>query len=274
MKDFDFKDPIDFYVITFNRWKGLVYAHDFVQRSKLPISLKVLDMGSTNQEFWRQIEDLGIEVSYRGSGDIGPRELWTSGIIRDLGDGPYFISDADLDYSGVENNAFESMLEKGTEYPWFEKVGLTIDLQSVPIDKLGEQVIRRESVNWKIRFDHESFLAHIDTTIAFYLKRSSKFRLGPSLRIHSCGSVIHYPWFERESYLDEEAGFYWAKADRYISSTTGGLGYSKRAAVADVAKISLFMICKPLLKVPFLGFLVAKLFWSRKVPNTLPRKDS
>ena len=142
---------VPFYIVCFNRIDGLKFAIEFVEKSKLKLNLIVLDMGSTWPVFIEYRDSLGLEVIKFPKG-MGPRDLWTSGVLSDLGSGPFFLSDGDLDYSGAAADAAWAMQEVSRKYPWFPKVGLALGIADLPDDSEGERVLAWESDNWRIRF--------------------------------------------------------------------------------------------------------------------------
>lgn len=232
---------IPFYVITFNRVSGLQNASRFVARSTLDLELIVLDMGSTYTPFWDFLNQMKFQVhSY--SLPRGPRQLWTEGHLQELGSGPFFISDGDIDYDLVDSTAFQEMYELSLKYPWIPKVGLALDIKHLPEDKEGKRIESWERRNWKFEIEKDVYLAGLDTTIAFYPTRSRNFFYRPALRLGGRWTANHYPWQERESTISEEVRFYHSKASNLISTTATGTQQSFQTRVKFGVLFQLFKV--------------------------------
>jgi len=210
---------IPFYIVCFNRIYGLQQAMAFVERSSIPLSPVVLDMGSTWEPFISYRDSLGVRVEHFKFG-IGPRDLFINGFLSDDGKGPFFFSDGDLDYSKTTSKAFENLKKVSEKYPWFPKIGLALPLSDVPFDDEGTRVRKWERDNWRVKFSKDTYLNGVDTTIAYYPRREETFYYRPSLRLAALNSAIHYPWYERQD--SEEAIFYSSLARANISSTAAG----------------------------------------------------
>ena len=118
---------IPFYIVCFNRIEGLKFALEFVSSSTLPLEAIILDMGSTWDPFIKFRDSLGIRVEKYPKG-MGPRDLWKTGAINRLGDGPFFLADGDIDYSDLPTDSASSLKSISERYPWFPKVGLALTI--------------------------------------------------------------------------------------------------------------------------------------------------
>jgi len=216
------KTPIPFYVVAFNRIYGLKKAYEFVSSSSIPLELIVLDMGSTWEPFIEYRDSLGIKVINFPFG-MGPRDLWVTGELSRLGIGGFFLADGDIDYSDVNLDAAEKMVNLSQKYPWFPKVGLALKIQDLPKDNEGNRIRDWAKSDWAVRWDQETYLTGLDTTTAYYPRRETTFHYRPALRIAGVYQATHYPWYERPENYGEEARFYVSLASEKISSAQAGL---------------------------------------------------
>jgi hypothetical protein len=213
---------IPFYVVAFNRIKGLQMAVEFVKRSTIPIELVVLDMGSTWEPYLKYRESLNVKVHSFPFG-MGPRDLWVTGELAKLGNGGFFLSDGDIDYSEVAEDAAQKMIELSEKYPWIPKVGLALRITDLPDDFEGNRLREWGKIDWKVPWAKEVFLTGLDTTTAYYPRREKTFYYRPALRIAGKFQAVHYPWYERAQNYDDEAKFYTGLASVNISSAQAGL---------------------------------------------------
>jgi hypothetical protein len=249
-------ERIPFYIVCFNRIQGLRQAMEFSERSSLPLGLIVLDMGSTWQPFISYRDSLGLRVEHFEYG-VGPRDLFINGFLAKDGDGPFFFSDGDLDYSQTSDEAFENMKKVSEKYPWFPKVGLALTLSDVPMDDEGKRVRNWERDNWRVRFSRGIFLNGVDTTIAYYPRREKTFYYRPALRLAKKNSANHYPWSERLN--SEEAVIYASLAQSRISSASAGISPSKLYKVKHGLLICVYFLSRIPLKFSFSGDHFVKL---------------
>jgi hypothetical protein len=215
-------EPVPFYVVVFNRIKGLQMAHDFVSRSTTPLELIVLDMGSTWEPLIKFRDSLGVQVVHFPYG-MGPRDLWVTGELQKMGSGGFFLADGDIDYSEVDSDAAQIMIKQSEKYPWFPKVGLALRIDDLPLDLEGDRIRAWAKSDWDVSWENEIFLTGLDTTTAYYPRRESTFFYRPALRIAGACQAIHYPWYERPENYDDEAKFYMSLANASISSGQAGL---------------------------------------------------
>jgi len=236
-----------FYLVAFNRIRGIESALDIVARSTIPLELIVLDMGSTWDKYWAFIQTSQVRV-IRVPGGIGPRDLWRTRIIETLGKGGFYLSDGDIDYSMTTDGAFEKMKEVSKRYPWFPKVGLALDLEVIPHDLEGRRVRSWAKNDWRVQIEKNIFISGVDTTIAYYPTRDLTFYYRPGLRIAGDCTCNHYPWQERMGLLNEEAEFYWNLANSRISSTAEALWPESKFVIKQFLYIKLVAFVKHLLK--------------------------
>ncbi len=252
------QSAIPYYIVAFNRIAGLKFALDFVEKSTLPLEPIILDMGSTWPSYLEYRESLGVEVIKYPFG-MGPRDLWTSGEIKRLGVGPFFLSDGDIDFRESPSNAFLELMRISEKYPWFPKIGLSLKISDMPDDIEGQRVKVWEEDNWKISFREEVYLCGTDTTIAYYPRRESTFYYRPSLRLGGEYSVVHYPWYERDKTPTEESAFYRSIAKSNLSTTQAMLFPTKSYVLKHSALLFLYRFANPFLKFKITGKFMIRL---------------
>lgn len=209
-------DPTPFYILTFNRVKGLESALEFSKRSTIELRIVIVDMGSTWPPFLELIDSGRFNVVRFPKG-THPRDLLLRNHLAGLGEGGFFLSDGDIDYSETNSSAFEQMLIISQEFPWIPKVGLEIRTDILPKTEESRRILSWSKYSKSIRIKDDLYLASLDTTIAYYPSRQNKFYLRPALILGGRNSVIHYPWFQDSEKSDEEI-FYNSNAIQFISS--------------------------------------------------------
>ena len=223
---------IPFYIVVFNRLSGLRNALNFAESSTLRVKPVILDMGSTYPPMVQYLEDSSVQVvrpilrkleAQRGASGHLLTGLWTSGLLSELGSGEFFLSDGDLDYSDTSPDTLGRLREYGKRFPWLPKVGTALRVDDLPRDDIGQRVVRWESWNWKVAWDSSSYLASVDTTLAYYPDRGRSFYFRPALRLAGEHTVRHSPWYERDGRLSDVAAFYREVA---LSSLTHASGQS------------------------------------------------
>jgi hypothetical protein len=251
-------DTIPFYVVTFNRIHGLKSAVEFSKKSTIPLSLVILDMGSTWKPFNDYVSSLPF-TRFNFRNGLGPRSLWTSGFLSKIGNGPFFLSDGDLDYSEIPVESFEKMQSLSEKYPWFPKVGLDLKTNDLPHDAETSRILEWNFGNTEVEIDENIFLSSIDTTIAYYPNRSTTFHYRPALRIAGDFQVIHYPWYERVENLNEEAKVYRELARSDISSGQAQLKLYWQGKLKRRFVIALFVIVAPFITSRVLGPILVRI---------------
>lgn len=240
-------------------------ARQFADRSSLPLSLIVLDMGSTWEPFLEYVDASKFEV-IRFSQGLGPRDLWTLGYLKEIGHGPFFLSDGDLDYTSLSNDGFQKLVEVSDRYPWFPKVGLSLKIDDLPQDVEGHRIKRWDYDNMKVRLDSDCYISSVDTTAAFYRNRTTDFYYRPALRLNRNYEVRHYPWYERPENLDQEAKTYYSLAVSNISTGIIKNQVTFKVKVKRRLIVLSFIVLKPFLRSPKLGPTCTKILKKRHLP--------
>ena len=249
---------IPFYIVCFNRIQGLRFALQFVRDSSLPLEPIILDMGSTWEPFLQYRDSLNLEVVKFPYG-IGPRDLWTKGEIKKLGSGGFFLTDGDIDFTDLPVNTAQKLKDLSDKYPWFPKIGLALRISDLPEDPEGARVLSWEADHWKVEFGQDIYLNGVDTTIAYYPRRELTFFYRPSLRLGGEFTARHYPWYERNGFLTDEAKYYYGLASANISSTQAGQSQVTRYKVKHKILLGIYQILRIPLKTSLLGPFAVKL---------------
>jgi hypothetical protein len=263
-------NPLPFYIICFNRTKGLKYAVDFARRSTIEIKPIIMDMGSTSPEFMNYRDSLGLKTHYFIKG-VGPRDLFTNGTLKNLGAGGFYLADGDLDYSSVPSDAFLRVKELSEDLPWFPKIGLGLQIHDLPDDVEGNRVREWAKMDWATNLSPDIYFSGLDTTFAYYPRRSAQFYYRPALRLAGDYEVRHYPWYERIENFDEEASFYYSQAKASISSTQDALHRTPSTKIKQLILQFCFKAFAPFIRYRVTGPFLVRVLSFR---GTIPAADS
>lgn len=255
-----------FYIVAFNRIKGLQMAVEFVKRSTIPIELVVLDMGSTWGPYLKYRDSLDVQV-HRFPFGMGPRDLWVTGELAKLGSGGFFLSDGDINYSEVADDAAQKMIELSEKYPWIPKVGLALKITDLPPDFEANRLRDWAIIDWKVPWTKNVYLTGLDTTTAYYPRRDKTFYYRPGLRIAGKYQAIHYPWYERPENYDDETRFYTNLASANISSAQAGLMPNRNYKMKRLIWIRIYSILKYPMKSRYFGKVCVRILSYR---GTIP----
>jgi hypothetical protein len=136
---------------------------------------------------------------------------WTSGIIGQIPDSHYIVTDHDLDLSAVPSD-FLAVLMAGLENKDAIKCGLSLRIDDLPDNELSKKVVKWEKKFWLQHDQNGYYLAPVDTTLALYdAKRTANvpdtefFR---AVRTPEPYTARHLPWYNTPENLTEEERFY------------------------------------------------------------------
>jgi hypothetical protein len=129
------------------------------------------------------------------------------------------LSDGDIDYSEIPADAFEKMINLSEEYPWFPKVGLSLRTDHLPKTIETERIRKWLVPEQTIKLIKDCYLSGIDTTIAYYPRRSDLFSIRPAVRLSGKYAVNHYPWEQKTT---PESIFYESACNLDIASSVSG----------------------------------------------------
>jgi hypothetical protein len=229
-----------------------------------------MDMGSTSPEFTNYRDSLGLKIHYFNKG-VGPRDLFTNGTLKNLSVGGFYLADGDLDYSNIPGDAFLRVKQLSQEFPWFPKVGLALQIHDLPEDVEGNRVRQWGKMDWATEFEPNTYLSGLDTTFAYYPRRSAQFNYRPALRLAGAYQVRHYPWYERIENFDEETSFYYSQAKASISSTQDAIHRALSTKIKQMILQFCYKTFVPFVRYRYTGPLIVRVLSFR---GTIPAADS
>jgi len=132
----------------------------------------------------------GIEIIL--CSNLGPRAAW-SVCHEVMRDGPYIVSDGDLDIGSFPKDAITRMRERLMSQPHLLKVGAALRIDDLPQTQLGQKAAAHESQFWTCPTAPGFYAADIDTTFAMY-RVPTWGGYGPSERCEFA-TARHLAWY-------------------------------------------------------------------------------
>jgi hypothetical protein len=247
---------VPFFVVTHNRLSGLENLISFLKRQEMQVDLIIADMESTYKPMTRKLTQIheegidGLNTEVWFLPNLGPRALYFSDFFEiKVGDGGFFLTDGDLDYSATSNLALSKLQSVGLKYPGFAKAGSALEIDNLPKNSKTDAIIAGEKRNYQKNREIEKnvFLAPVDTTLAYYPRYSQLFFFWPAVRVSGGSTVIHSPWSEDDDNLNSEEKFYLENQRTDISTVGGRTSTSLNSEKVQKVEIALF-IFKPIIK--------------------------
>lgn len=145
----------------------------------------------------------GIEIIL--CDNLGPRAAWNA-CSELMQEGPYIVSDGDLDISSFPKDAITRMRERLMSNPHLLKVGAALRIDDLPQTQLAQKAAAHESQFWTRPTAPGFFAADIDTTFAMY-REATWGGYGPSER---CGFALarHLAWYLEPGNIPEDYQHY------------------------------------------------------------------
>jgi hypothetical protein len=122
-------------------------------------------------------------------------------------EGEHLLTDPDLDMSGVPADFLDVMREGLALYPQYKKIGLSLEIDDLPLSAEGCFIRRVEGKYWTLPLDGRYFMADVDTT--FCLRRQTE-HIHTALRTNRPYTARHLPWYitSFESLSDEDKNYF------------------------------------------------------------------
>jgi hypothetical protein len=177
----------------------------------------IIDHGSTYPPLleWYKSGDCKAQIVLTGR-NFGCYGFWSSGRSKPVKD-YYFVTDCDLDLSGVPSDAVNVMTQSLRANPTVSKVGLSLEINDVPADwPLYDALHKWEDQYWTKRTPDGHWDANVGATFAVY-HPSHRFPTPPSAEFYRAVrtdrpyTARHLPWYLNLDAVDEEFRYYMSK---------------------------------------------------------------
>ncbi|MGN6057909.1 MAG: glycosyltransferase family A protein [Sphingomicrobium sp.] len=204
---------IPIFIISFNRGDYLKNVMRSYQAQDVEVEIVIHDNGSTDRETLRTLDRLSSSGSkvYRYAAISEPEELNKVDIsvqryARETGyDGPYVVTDCDIDLSGARPDALRTYVELLERFPDAECVGPMLRISDIPRSyPLFNRVMARHIAQFwgrqpqwiDLPVGKVAYLEHrIDTTFAVHRAGSAFRRLKPGIRVYHPFEARHLDWY-------------------------------------------------------------------------------
>ena len=153
--------------------------------------------------------------------NLGPRALWSSGLIGLLSEVPFVYTDPDvLPVEECPPDAVVRLSELLDAHPQVTKAGLGIRIDDLPDAYAHKAAVRAWEANfWRRPLAGDCYDAAVDTTFALY--RPGSWHQLRAVRAGSPYLVRHLPWYADSSRPTPEDRFYAEHATADMSSWSG-----------------------------------------------------
>ena len=185
-------------------------------------NIAILDNRSTYPpllEYLRRVEhDVPV---LRLSRNLGPRALWSSGLIGSLSEVPFVYTDPDVvPVEECPRDAVARLAELLDAHPQVTKAGLGIKIDDLPDTYAHKSAVRAWEANfWRRPLSGSCYDAAVDTTFALY--RPGSWHQLRAVRAGSPYLARHLPWYADSSRPTPEDLYYAEHATADMSSWSG-----------------------------------------------------
>ncbi len=165
-----------------------------IQSYKGLADILIIDNDSTYEPLLDWYSTLNFKVvKIPNIGHISP---WLPEINALIKTDSYVVTDPDLDLSGTPEDTLVHLHNCLSEYPFLEKIGLGLDIKSVPKEApLYNHVNTHEKYFWDLPLINNTFrVAPVDTTFAIYNKNIMNQYKITGARTDYPYVAKHIPW--------------------------------------------------------------------------------
>jgi hypothetical protein len=182
------------FIINYNRLTLPKNMAEFISKNE-NVDVYIIDNNSSYKPLLEWYETCPYNVIHMG-GNYGHTVFWEHQLYdKYVKEGPYILTDSDLDLSEIPDDWLEVLIEGLNKYE-YNKVGFSLKTEDLP-----ESTFRDEIVGWESQFcvpkaralDALYTEAHIDTTFA--LHRTDEHAIYSSVRVNYPYTARHIPWY-------------------------------------------------------------------------------
>jgi hypothetical protein len=190
------------------------------------LNIAILDNQSTYPPLLDYLRSIESEVVvFRSSRNLGPRALWSSGLIGIVADVPFIYTDPDvLPVEECPPDVARELFDLLSVHRQATKAGLGIRIDDIPDTYEHKSAVQAWEANfWRRPLAGNCYDAAVDTTFALY--RPGSWHQLQAVRSGPPYLVRHLPWYVDSSLLSPEDRYY-AEHARSQTSSWGGKGIS------------------------------------------------
>lgn len=191
------------------------------------VEIIIIDNNSTYPPLLDYYKKCPCEI-IRLEKNIGYLAPWESGIIDQINDQYYVVTDPDLDISTVPLDCISYLQHGLDKHPEVLKAGLGLEYKGIPETTFTSLQIKHSIMRYSLsEYDcYDGFQsAPIATTFALYDKKRDRSKL------HWCAAIMskrpyvvkHIPYYMMSSPISEEYDYYIKTANRECSKTLSTL---------------------------------------------------
>lgn len=127
--------------------------------------------------------------------------------------GPYIVTDPDIDFAGVPDD-FLSVMEEGlNRHKQFDKCALSLEIEDLPDSNEGRFIRKHEAKYWLNPLDDKYYQADTDTTFAMY-REGVRHYSHSAIRTMRPYTARHVPWYYTDfNSLPEDEQYYFRTAN-------------------------------------------------------------
>jgi len=185
-------------------------------------NLAILDNDSTYPPLLEYLRAIGDEILvFRSTRNLGPRALWSSGLVGLVSDVPFVYTDPDvIPTEDCPSDAVLTLANLLATHRQAPKAGLGIRIDDIPDTYEHSSSVRSwEARFWQRPLPGNCYDATVDTTFALY--RPGSWHQLQAVRAGAPYLVRHLPWYVDSSRPTPEDRYYADHAFSEMSSWSG-----------------------------------------------------